>query len=234
VWLITLTESIVKIWKEAKWRKYSESFLFNLKEDIFHPLTIQDIGSWNITQTFGAYVGTCFTMRFLKKVASPYEFEISPLLSQNQNLMMQIHSPGDESWLYLDTSYLEMSLITIHKVSRLKYLNIRIKDTIMIYKNTNERPCLEKPREETYFDCIKSVVVAELIRSNMLNCSTWLSNLLQNWSLPECKTQTDFVQTTEVIQEQFYSVLSRRDRSNCYMPCNITVYSAMWAPGKFF
>jgi len=161
---------------------------------------------------------------------------VSVLLSQNQNLQMLIHNPRDEAWLYLDTSLPGISpyFLTLKGVSGLKYIDVRLTDTITISKNTKDRPCSENPREETYFECFKSKVNAELINGNILNCSTWLSNILQNWPLPECKTQKDFVQTTRAILQQFYSVLGSHESTNCYLPCNKTTYSAILCPGNPF
>jgi len=147
---------------------------------------------------------------------------------------MLVHNPGDEAWLYLDGFSNEISVyfLQMKGVEGLKYLDIRIRDTIIISKNTKEKPCLELPNEENYFECIKSKVISELNSENKLNCSTWLSNILKNWSLPECKNLKDFLQTTDAIQTKFYSKLARHGDSDCFYPCNHTKYSAMWAFGN--
>jgi len=147
---------------------------------------------------------------------------------------MLIHNPGDEAWLYLDSTSPEISpyFLNIKGVSGLKYLDVRLTDTITISKNTKARPCLEKPSEETYFECFKSKATADLIKGNKLNCSTWLSNILYNWSLPECKTQKDFIQTTVTIENEFYFILAGLESTNCKIPCSKTTYSAIWTLGN--
>lgn len=189
---------------------------------------------WNHTKVVGPFVGTCFTIRSTKE-AKPFQFDFLFYLSKNQNLRMQIHNPGDEFWFYVDgfPTYMPTYYLPLKDYPNLKYVDIRLRDTIMISKNTKDKPCLEGPSVASYVDCIKSKVISDLEEKNNLNCTSWISDFIKKWSLPECKTLGDTNYVTYTIQAAFYANLVTYRVSNCYMHCNQTTYSATLTLGNY-
>lgn len=141
---------------------------------------------------------------------------------------MHIHYPGDEFWLYLDGFPTDMATysLPIKNEPTIAYVDVRLKDTIIKSKSTFERPCSESGTTVSYADCIKSRVISKLIEEKSLNCTTWISEILQNFSLPKCQRQKDFKGVFNKIQGLFYSSLANYVISGCQVPCAETIYSA--------
>jgi len=114
----------------------------------------------------------------------------------------------------------------------LRYIDIRLRDTITIAKNTKEKPCSEDPNATSYADCIKSNVIADLEKGTSLNCTLWVSDVVKNWSLPECKTLNETNQLTFDIVDTFYNYIVSHRNVSCFLPCKQTAYSAFLTFGE--
>lgn len=147
---------------------------------------------------------------------------------------MQIHSPGDEIWFYVDgfPTYMQTYNLPLKDDSSLKYIDVRLRDTVTVYKNTKERPCSEDPSKASYANCIKSKVISYMENGTSLNCTSWVSDVVKNWPLPECKTLNETNQLTFDILDGFYHYIETQNNSDCYLPCKQTAYSALLTMGK--
>lgn len=150
------------------------------------------------------------------------------MLSNKENYRLHIHYPGDEFWLYLDgfPTHMATYSLPVKNEPTIAYIDVRLKDTVIKSKNTFQRPCLESATAVSYADCVKSRVITTLVEEKSLHCATWITEILHNWSLPECKTYQDFHEVFYKVEKLFYANLASNDISGCYTPCTQTVYGA--------
>jgi len=209
---------------------------FCLQEDIFTNSSLEKFKNetWNLTSIDGPFVGTCFTLSHLTE-AKPFQFDFLFFMLKNQNLRMQIHNPGEEFWLHVDgfPTYTPTYSLPLRDYPNLKYVDVRLRDTITISKHTKDKPCLEESSPTSYLDCIKSKVISDLEENKSLNCTTWISDVLKIWPFPECKTLDATNYNSLVIQRAFFSNLESHRVSNCYLPCKQIAYSALLTFGEF-
>jgi hypothetical protein len=172
-------------------------------------------------------VGTCFTITNHNK-AKPFKFDFNFLLTKNFDIRLYIHNPGDEFWLFLEVFPTEIPIyyLPINSESSIRYINVRLKDTVTVSKNIPKRPCWEQDSGQSYPDCIKSSVISKLKEVKSLHCSTWISEILSNWSLPECKTYNEFQVVSRKIQDTFFDSLANQETSRCHLNCKQTLYTA--------
>lgn len=182
---------------------------------------------WNYSKINGPHVGTCFTINRSKEV-KPFDFSVYFFLSKSQNVRLQLHNPGDEFWSYLEMFPVEIPtyLLPLKTSPVIKFLDIRIKDTVLISKHTFERPCNEGESKESYATCLKSKVIEKLVQHNNLSCSTWVSDVLLDLPLPECDSLEKFKNVSYTIQSGFISMLPSQRTSGCYFPCQQTSFTA--------
>jgi len=145
---------------------------------------------------------------------------------------MHIHNPGDEFWFFLEAFPTEMPTfyLPIKSDPNIKYIDVRIKDTVVISQNTAERKCSEGTQNESFVDCIKSGLIVNMEENGNLNCSTWISDVIKNWSLPECKTIQDFHNVSHLMSNMLYENLASLEK--CNLPCKNLLYSAGLTFGK--
>lgn len=147
---------------------------------------------------------------------------------------MQIHNPGDEFWLYLDGFPTEMPTyyLKLKDDPNLSYIDVRLRDTIMISKSTEAKPCWEGLSGKSYAECLKAKVISDLSKQKVLDCSSWITDSLYNWTLPECKSDREMRRNMNIIQEKFLSNLVLKKDQVCYLPCNQISYSAILTYGN--
>jgi len=117
-------------------------------------------------------------------------------------------------------------LLPIKSNPKIINIDIRVKDTIWIAKNTNERPCIEEEPTESFTNCMKSKAIEKLLQDNILNCSEWVTDVLLNFSLPDCKSFQNLEHVSNNIANVFIDILLNQRSSGCYFHCQQTIYSA--------
>lgn len=165
-------------------------------------------------------------------MTTPFGFDFFLHLSKKHNLRFHLHNPGEEFWFFLDVFPMDIftnQLVT--KDSKVTYFDIRVRNTIIVSKNTNTRPCSETGSGNDYISCIKSKVIQFLIESKTLNCSSVFTNFLYNWQLPTCKSVDEATETFNDMQDVFHDFLKSPKTSGCLVPCNVTMYSASLIAG---